>query len=51
MLALQLMRREIEQILNEQHIMRALRSKIQPPSRYLIKPGDLARVYREEIKK
>lgn len=41
----------MEQITNEHRIQRTLRSKIPPSSRYFIKPGDLARVYREGPKK
>lgn len=51
MRALECARREMEQLTVESLIIRALRSKITPASRYVINPGDLVTGYREEAKR
>lgn len=48
MKALSTARDEMSQIVEDQRVLRALRSKITPASRYVIKPGDLVRVVREK---
>lgn len=43
--ALKIARAEMETIVREKRILKALKSKLPPITKYLIKPGDQARVY------
>ena len=49
--ALRTAKAELEQIVAEKRISTALRSKLPPATKYLIKPGDQVRVYREQTRK
>ena len=49
--ALRAAKAEMETIIAESRIRRALHSKLPPATRYLIKPGDHVRVYRETSKR
>jgi len=49
--ALRNARAEMESIVAEQRIRKALKSKLPPATKYLIKPGDQVRVYRELSKR
>ena len=49
--ALRLARQEMETIVAQTRIKTALRSKLPPATKYLIKPGDDVRVYRERSKR
>lgn len=48
MMALQTAREEMAKIAAEQRVIMALKSKVPPDSRFVLKPGDLVRVYREK---
>lgn len=49
--ALRSARHEMESVVAEERIKRALRAKLPPATKYVVRPGDLLRVYREGSEK
>lgn len=51
MAALKIAKEEMERMSAEQKLLRALRSKLAPSTKYHIQPGDLVHVFRQETRK